>query len=222
MSLINDALKRAEYEKARGAAAAGTPLPRCPSPRPSPRHMSLAAKIALVIFFLGGAALLAPLAAFHRPVAEAPLVLATAPQTHAAMPPAAPSKHPLSTQAQSAQQKTLAGLKTYLPSPATQPAAATQVSPLPACPPAVSTASAADSVAAKRTAPVPAPPAPPTRPATASFKLSGVMCGPSGPAAIINGHALQAGDRIDGATVVRIDQQSVLLNIDGQTVLVRL
>ncbi|MCE5279751.1 MAG: hypothetical protein ABFD92_20380 [Planctomycetaceae bacterium] len=196
MSLINDALKRAELEKPRLDPAMASPLRELPSPS---GRSSLAAKSAVGALLLGAAAL-------------ATLVITGAARPHAA-PPAATVKTDVPAGAPDVdpQQNVPAVNRDGLPCNTPKPCAAVAfetISPEDAAPQAVAAATGPQTIA-------PAPTA-------SSFKLSGVMYGPSGPAAIINGHALQTGDQIEGARVMRIDSQSVLLTIDGQTLVVRL
>ena len=56
----------------------------------------------------------------------------------------------------------------------------------------------------------------PERLSPASFKLSAVMLGPGGTVAIINGQSVSVGSTVDKAKVIRIDQQTVVLEADGE------
>jgi len=62
----------------------------------------------------------------------------------------------------------------------------------------------------------PTPPRPRPRVNPGRFRLSAIMRGPGGGAALINGFMLRVGQEIDGAKIVRIDQYSVELDLDGQ------
>ena len=67
------------------------------------------------------------------------------------------------------------------------------------------------------TAPTTTQPAP--RP---SFKLSAVLRGSRGVTAIINGRFVQVGSTIQGAKVISIDRHSVELELDGETITVQM
>ncbi|MDY6914317.1 MAG: hypothetical protein SVT52_07675 [Planctomycetota bacterium] len=56
----------------------------------------------------------------------------------------------------------------------------------------------------------------------ANFKLSGIMHGPDGKTAIINGYPVRAGDDINGAKVISIDQYSVELQVEGKSFFIRI
>ena len=62
----------------------------------------------------------------------------------------------------------------------------------------------------------PTPPRRKTKVNPGRFRLSAIMRGPGGGAALINGFMLRVGQEIDGAKIVRIDQYSVELELDGQ------
>ncbi len=55
----------------------------------------------------------------------------------------------------------------------------------------------------------------PKESALADFRLSGIIFGVARPSAIVNGETVSVGDRIRGATVVRITESSVTLRING-------
>jgi HD-like signal output (HDOD) protein len=63
---------------------------------------------------------------------------------------------------------------------------------------------------------VPPPSVPAKAPARPEFRLSGIIYGVATPSAIVNGKTVFVGDRIGGATVLRISQTDVTLQIDGQ------
>ncbi len=49
------------------------------------------------------------------------------------------------------------------------------------------------------------------------FKLSGIIEGPEGYRALVNGHVVRPGDQVDGARIVRITLKGVEIEKDGQT-----
>ena len=67
----------------------------------------------------------------------------------------------------------------------------------------------------------PAPP-PARKPDTTRFKLTGIMEGPGGGAAIINGYPIHLGEVIDEARLIRIDRHSVMLEVSGRRVRIRM
>ncbi|HOF18174.1 MAG TPA: hypothetical protein PK082_04635 [Phycisphaerae bacterium] len=108
-------------------------------------------------------------------------------------------------------------------SPATAPASGEA--------PASAKAQSAIAAATKPPAKAPAGKTPPVAAAKATpskgvdysrYQLSGVMHGPNGTTAIINGYFLTVGQEIDGAKILRIEQQSVLLELDGQRFTIRM
>jgi len=49
------------------------------------------------------------------------------------------------------------------------------------------------------------------------WRLGGILTGAGNPTAVLNGKIVSAGDRIDGALVKKIDKNSVILEINGET-----
>ncbi len=58
------------------------------------------------------------------------------------------------------------------------------------------------------------------RPDASKYKVSGIMVGPNGPTAILNGRCVQVGERVGRAKVVKITQYVVILDISGHIVTV--
>ncbi len=56
----------------------------------------------------------------------------------------------------------------------------------------------------------------PTNAQLVTFKLSAIMHGPDGSMAIINGQFVHVGEQVDGAKVVRINRHAAVLEINGQ------
>ena len=71
----------------------------------------------------------------------------------------------------------------------------------------------------KQPKPIPADIAPSVRPA---FILSGIMYLEDKPQAIINGHVLEEGDKVNGATVLVIEKDCVLLDLNDTNIKVEL
>jgi type II secretory pathway component PulC len=57
---------------------------------------------------------------------------------------------------------------------------------------------------------------------SANFKLSGIMAGPNGEAALINGRLVQVGQTVDGAVLEAISGQTVELDFMGKRITVGL
>jgi hypothetical protein len=70
--------------------------------------------------------------------------------------------------------------------------------------------------------PAVAPPANPPVAATPNLKLSAIMSGPTGEAALINGKLIQVGETIEGARLESIAGQTVQLVFDGKTITIRM
>ena len=237
MSLINEALKRAQMEKARTKADDHRPIPLAPAvgediPRDRLRSIAVAAAAVLVVTAVlawtvlrpmpvpaDGAAELARAAAPLPPAAPAPTVELTTLQTLVG-----PRK--LCPDAAAAYEKTALALRDYQ-----APAAPLQVleaDPEPAEAETVKVAEAkapppVEQVARVEEPPAQKPPPPPAQHAPpGNYKLNGIMHGPSGPVAVINGYPVHIGEAIDGAKVVRIDRYSVILDIGGNRLVVRM
>ncbi len=127
--------------------------------------------------------------------------------------------------------KTLEGLKYYEPpmdegmleavaEEAGLPPAISGREPRPGDPefPAAAAAAAAVSQPATTTAPTTTQAAPPPP----SFKLSAVLRGSGGVTAIVNGRFVQVGSTIQGAKVISIDRHSVQLELDGETITIQM
>jgi len=210
MSLINEALKRAEHDKRRSGADGTESLPE-PVHGERPKHPG-----GLKWIVLAGAVAAAGAGVWHvlpDGTVNAPSRLAAkADQNNRAAEPGqatpADEKKPVqvSPEAELAFARTLDALA-YCPEPAPPaPEAAPPAAVEPARPPA-------DMPPAKR---------PEKRIDPARFKLSGIMQTFDGGTAIINGAFIRVGQSIDGATVIRIDQHMVELEADGQRFRIRM
>jgi len=102
------------------------------------------------------------------------------------------------------------------PTPATQPAIASQ--PAPPQQPAAAPPRVASSTPKPTQGSAPKPPNPPAAkpgPNPAKFQLTGIMEGPQGATAIINGFFVTVGQTVDNAKVVEIGSHVVVLEADG-------
>jgi putative nucleotidyltransferase with HDIG domain len=57
---------------------------------------------------------------------------------------------------------------------------------------------------------------PPSAPAQPAFKLNGIFYSSVDPTAIVNGKSVRVGEKVNGATVIRIGRAAVMLEMDGQ------
>ena len=226
MSLINEALKRAEAEKLQKLSAAGdaaalpsvsvTSRRRQAFPGLAPMILLLLAAGGLAGYHLwktdtGGASPKQALAAMHLDTkAQGKTALAKQVQE-------GPDRQdPVSAALQRGD--TVAVLPTALSSPA---ASATVASTFragvkaaePIRPPGTPT-STAELISRQK------PPAPQPIIDMSQFKVSGIMSGPKGSTAIINGCLLQIGERVGQARVVKITNSAVELEIYGRRVTV--
>jgi len=234
MSLINEALKRAQMEKARAKAGDHRPIPLAPAvgeniPRDRLRYLAVAATVMLMVVAVLTWTVLRPmpvpadgateLAQAAAPLPPAPTVELTTLQTLV-------GPRELSPDAAVAYEKTALALRDY-----EAPAAPLQVLEAdwePAADETVEVAEAkapppVEQVARVEEPPAQKPPPPPAQHAPrGNYKLNGIMHGPSGPVAVINGYPVRTGEAIDGAKVVRIDRYSVILDIGGSRLIVRM
>jgi len=228
VSLINEALKRAQAEKS------GTPLPEAvpiaPPPQRPPGPSRAAGRLLaglVAVLLLGGGILTWRLLGVARPPA-APAV-ASAGAITPGEPPQARSE------AEETVRRNIRVMRVYTPP---EPGDA------PAPPPAIP----ADSTAAEGKTSAP-PPSPATQPASqatpreappkatnqpasapakaaapafdpARYKLGGVVLGDYGGSAILNDRVVQVGDSLDGAKVVKITARAVHLEFGGQVFIV--
>ncbi len=233
MSLVNEALKRAEEEKLRRTSPSTEPADIPPAWEDRNTHrMPRGPKILI--------ALAASLAVTAGWFAVSQMIVGQTPQQAAAttsetpVRPASPS-HPgrseaeISPEAQLVLAKTIDELKYYTPParPATVKVEATSQ-------PAIKTLAGGKDLNKKTTTPPAeqateqkATSAAPAKPEVrkvvvrqidrSSFKLSGIIQGNSGGGtAVVNNTFVSVGDTLNGAKVVRIRQNSVEFEIDGQ------
>ena len=192
MSLINDALKRAqESQKKNPPPLAGAPLHSVTTERRSALPLIVSAMILLLLGVVVGVILQLNK---REPAAKAAVALAqpavrnSEPQKNVLPAPTVPvpvANIPVATQPQS--------------SPA----------PAPVAPPVT-------------TDPTPKPPVQPSevapaQPAWPKLKLQGIFYIPRKPSVVINGKALFIGERVDDAQVVAITPENVTMVFAGQT-----
>jgi hypothetical protein len=239
MSLINEALKRAEAEKTQHLAEVPPPPPLVPvrrarqagETRPWPAVQVGLLGAALVAGSIAGYVLL------KSYVGGMPQEAAAAPVQVASLtpPPIAAAGVP----------RVAAATRAEAPTPASAPAAPAKESAGPDRAQALRDAFAARSedvleiqrlavlsadVAARHDAPAPVPaaapppqPAPAARPAepeddAAKFKVSSIMVGPRAATAVINGRVVGVGDYLGQAKVLKITPRAVDLEISGRKV----
>jgi hypothetical protein len=222
MSLVHEALRKAEREKQlkAGTVPSAPPAPRQPSPPPPTQA--------------------------YTPVVQAPVAATPATPARREAPPH--PQTPAGEQPRETNHFLLAALIgcvaivgiiaiVFLVSNASSllrqtkdivPTAAASMAPAPV---AQSSAPAGPPAAAPAVAPptadsATAPGVPPSSMPLvdeSKYKISGIMNDPDGkPVAIINGHVAYEGYYIDGATVVKIETDRVLLDVKGQKGVLRL
>jgi len=208
MSLINEALKRAEAEKYRDC---GGP-PYRPPAVPHAHHVRLPRRWARGLALCCGLVAVTALGMWTMmDKGFWPLTL----KAEAADP--APVQAPPELKLQVRQKidpvlaKTMEETKYYSPTPKPVPARPARVRPAGAAPSAIATTA--------RPAPTP-PPAkreePKPQPKLPDLKLSGVLVSPGGGTAIINGRFLAVGNTIEGARIVKITKYVVTLEMNGR------
>jgi len=192
MSLINDALKRAqEAQKKSPPPLAGAPLHSVPAERRSAMPL-IAGAVILLLLGVGAGAFLQ--------------LNKREPATKVAVAPAQPAVQNPEPQ------------KNVQPAPpVVVPAANIPVATQPKISPA--STPIAPSVAAE---PTPKPPVSAVevsspQPAWPKLKLQGIIYVPRKPSVVINGKALFVGERVDGAQVVAISPENVTLVFAGRT-----
>jgi len=243
MSLINEALKRTERDKLNKSSSAGD----VSALEPIGDNRMAGKRRSVMLALVGGAAAVvlvtgwmairkgtggAGTDAAAGDVRPAPPVAHLGRATHRT-PVAAPdrSQAGIDREIHQAIAETLLAVKYYDPSvsPTTKPHAVespgaagdkSQVNPLPkdiATKPATAAASPAEAPPQ----PTP-PPAPKPKLRESDFKLSGIMRGPDGTVAIINGRYVRVGQTVSGAKVVNIGHHSVELEADGQRLIIQM
>jgi hypothetical protein len=243
MSLINEALKRAEMEKRQNQGGEGeVPLAVWPAPGEEVPFVFGKNQTGLRGAVILGACILVtvgvvlyfslPPAQKSPPPAQASVRVARAGAT--SRPAAAPASQPARkapSLVETALKQTLAALRDYRrppgPPPTTSPAGQ------PSSPQASYWRGAAQRVSPPATAPVVIsyrpPPQPPAKTGQADtpfeashFQLGGILESSGGASAIVNNQLVSLGDEVNGAKVVVIRKYTVVLEKDGKRLLLRL
>jgi hypothetical protein len=205
MSLVHEALQKAEREKQRKLGAA--PSPPIPHTAPHP----------------------APAPVFHEPVAIAPVAHAVSHKPAAAVEELPKTNNFLLPALISCVAIVAMVSVIFLVMNATSllrqsrenPPVAASATPTPGA----KTASPAVTPTPDSAAPASVPVQSSTAPATdeSKYKLSGIMKDPDGkPVAVLNGRVAYEGYFIDGATVKKIETDRAILDVKGQEVVLRL
>ena len=222
MSLINEALKRAEAEKHSRASEDSFP-PLRPVETPPPRGTSLpVVLLGVASFITAGAAIWMAMDQRFGPRIPAQASAQARQDVQDAGAPAEASRLPTESDADVALAKTLEALRYYVPPTTPQPAATTNSqagtfadttgAQTEATPP---TQDSPGAPGGQQTAATSRAVSPPSR--IIDFKVSAIMQSRGGNVAIINGRPTETGSVVDGAKVVRISRYSVDLELNGET-----
>jgi len=234
MSLINEALKRAEAEKHSRASEDSFP-PLRPVETPPPRGTSLpVVLLGVASFITAGAAIWMAMDQRFGPRIPAQASAQARQDVQEAGAPSGLGKAavtgtdadarrlPTGSDAEVALAKTLEALRYYVPPTTPQPAATTNSqagtfadttgAQAEATPP---TQDSPGAPGGQQTAATSRAVSPPSR--IIDFKVSAIMQSRGGNVAIINGRPTETGSVVDGAKVVRISRYSVDLELNGET-----
>lgn len=214
MSLINDALKRANQTRKQQPTSvqAGPAMqPMVTANRPS--SLAPMVFIAILVLFLVGLGTLLLVRGYKlgqpNEASTPPVEQASAPMTSAPIPPV------LTNQAQPEIQPAIAVARPSKPIVNTSVVVTIPVSGG-IVPASVTAKNPASPVAAKPEKPVAVAVEEATTPASPSLRLQGIYYRRSNPSAMINGHSAFLGDEVDGARVVAIERTSVIVELKGQ------
>ena len=224
MSLINDALRRASQQKPASAPPSHDGIPLQPVDyrgSPSPWRPFVFLPVLIILCGLSGwffwsASRTTPKGAAPKDAVaiQAPAELPPATQRGERLMASAPAKN---TQV-AIQVNTNLVVRTNVIVQAPSPALVA----VPSAPP-VPTGTVTEIVTTEKIKPVPVDTQPPG--SFASFpklKLQGIYFRRTNPSVLINGRTLFVGDRVDGARVVTVDRQTVMMEFSGQTNLLTL
>lgn len=217
MSLINDAIKRANQankdRQAPGNTAAPAPadMQTVEAPRSQPAGGSMTSMLliaGIVVFVLLGGSLLFLSMSGSRSNEEStgPLVSETVPSSPASSSVPQPEESPAVTPAP-AESLVADALQNPVPPPTTT---------APVAPPGIASPATAPVIAASPLA-QPAGPRP-----FPELKLQGIYYRLRDPSVMINGQTLEIGDLVENARVIRIERKEVTLELDGQQKVLRL
>ncbi len=192
MSLINDALRRANQQKEQAPAPEGSPMQ--PAHHPERTKVSFAGPM-LLIFFLG--VVLTCAAWFFWKALSGKST--SAPATQEASSSVPPEVVPVFAPPETAPERTLPVPQVVESIPAAQPP---------------------NTVASNKPAPVASAPEviAPSPPAAPALKLQGIFYRIARPTALISGKTVGVGEKIEGARVLKIERSEVTLERDGETI----
>jgi len=229
MSLINEALKRAEAEKLNRegitTAPPPPPLPKAPTTAKGRAVVAILTVVMIATAVAGGVNLLRRFSSVPKAgiAASSPQVAPSAPAANPRQQTVEPAlAAAVSTakvtvakaqarQAQVAQEAAQAGAEEDLAPAEDSPAAKSDKAAV--TEPAVA---ALEGTAPQDGSSTGSPPQP------GNFRLSGIMSGPNGEAALINGQMVEVGATIDGAKLVKVLNQAVELRIGDRQFTVRM
>ncbi|MBL7133125.1 MAG: hypothetical protein ISS78_03420 [Phycisphaerae bacterium] len=225
MSLINEALKRAEQEKLRTpgqqhAPSALSPVHAAPAPRRGKQELvALVGLVILVGGWAGWRVLKADSADGSQDQAAGGHMTAPgAPHDPvAAIAAKAAAAHHKSTNAAKYHRPGTRAPKSRMPGPAAPPRRHRAEAHRPAAPVKLQSDNPNEVSADGE----PAPPGA-EKSVASRFKLSGIMQGPGGAVAVINGYPIHLGEVIGEAKLVRIGRYSVVLEVSGSRVTLRM
>ena len=232
MSLINEALKRAEAEKLTKAGMQDTaPLPPSVPDRPrsakGPALVAILTAVAIAAAVAAGVSLLRRLGATPRPGIAAGVPSQQPAQVGAAMERAEPDAT-LAPGAVPAAAIARVPKEQAKPADALGETRAPETAEMEAFSAVRDQTEDTSSGTAQPIARQPAEPATQpdvsgqTRAETGTFQLSGIMSGPGGDAALINGQIVEVGQTIDGAKLVRVLNQAVELQLGDRQFILRM
>lgn len=242
MSLINDALKRANQTQRKQPVAGplGVPIQAAESPgKPVYGPLIVIGAALVLVVSLGAGLIVLGLRVFKSPDQPAPQVAQAPPPAVASAPPIQAPKPP---QAVPVVTPNPAPKLAVTPTPTVAPKvkppvpelvkppevveAAKPVAPAPVATPAVAVpvetpATKPEPVVMKppvspaANVPAPAPPAPP-KPEFPELTLRGILYNPTRPAALINGKPIFVGGTVSGVKVIAIERDNVTVELAGE------
>lgn len=199
MSLINDALRRANQSKKKQSSGASDDVPMQPNPPPvKSRAPSFAPMLSIpivVALFVASFFLFKSWKTNFKTIAQ---------REKASLVQITPPKTPAST-----------GIAQSLPvAVPAENLVAVETTPIPSNPELVEPKKLSTTNVDEQSEPVPATPP--------ALKLQGIFYRLSHPTALINGKTLAVGEMVSGARVVKIERQEVTLDRDGQKIVLTL
>jgi len=238
MSLINEALKRADQERRRATRATGSEPPPQAEPAPAPPYARLRAVMVLSAFALIAIAIVTWISIPPQPTGHAPArgTAATPGRTNPdgttqvkmkPAPVAPDAEYRLPVRLDLAQEppapaarvrESLAALGSYRPAATPTPA---PVEPTPRTPAEAARPAEPTPAEPARTLPAPTPAAPaPLNPE--DFLLGAILRADRNSHALINNQLVGIGDRVNGAKVVEIGKYHVTIEKDGRRLTLRM